>query len=240
MSGTHLTVTIVGSDEARGVVRFDEFFRFCETVYKCLRLSEQIVSGEAASIEYRVTGLKIGSATIQLEAVRKGKREDRRSKVLSYFRKTVSNLQHGKIDPRMRPEDLGTFRELAEPLADIDALVKDIEAKRAILVVSVNTYTEMRRAKHTPRQAEAFDSFLKRQSIIRVYVSFPIAQKAEEIRSPDEPFVSQGFFLCQGSPHRSSSDRVTAGRPLLPNPGARQVSPRLHSESPAKPAPVSG
>ncbi len=74
-------------------------------------------------------------------------------------------------------------REASAPLADIDALIKDIEANRAILVVSVNTYTEMLTAKHTPEQATAFADFLKRSSIIRVDVSFPIATKAEQIRS---------------------------------------------------------
>jgi predicted nucleic acid-binding protein len=74
-------------------------------------------------------------------------------------------------------------REQSAPLADIDALITDIEAKRAILVVSVNTYTEMLRAKHTQEQADMFDAFLRRQSIVRVGVTFPIGQKAEEIRS---------------------------------------------------------
>jgi hypothetical protein len=118
MSGTRLTVTMIGSEESHGKVRFDEFFRFCETVYKCLRASEEIVSGEGATIEYRIANLKYGSATVELEAVRKGKpkRGDRRAKVIDYFRKTVSNLQRGKIDPRIPPDDLGTFRELAAPL----------------------------------------------------------------------------------------------------------------------------
>jgi predicted nucleic acid-binding protein len=74
-------------------------------------------------------------------------------------------------------------REQSAPLADIDALVRDIEAGRANLIVSVNTYTEMLRAKHTQEQADAFDGFLRRKAIIRVDVSFPIAQKAEQIRS---------------------------------------------------------
>jgi hypothetical protein len=116
MAGTQLTLTIIGSDENHGNVRFDDFFQFCETVYKCLRTSEQIVSGETAAIEYRITDLKYGSATVKLEAVRNGKRKDHRTKAISFFRKTVSDLQHGKIDPRIRPEELGTFRNLAEPL----------------------------------------------------------------------------------------------------------------------------
>ncbi len=118
MSGTEITVTMVGADESHGRVRFDDFFRFCETVFKCLRVSEQLVSGETAAIEYRISGLKYGSATVKLEAVQKigNKGDDRRSKVVTFFRTTVADLQKGKVDPRIPPEGLGVFRELANPL----------------------------------------------------------------------------------------------------------------------------
>lgn len=69
------------------------------------------------------------------------------------------------------------------PLKEIDYLVDQVNSKRADLIISVVTYTEMLRAKHTPKQAAAFDDFLKRSNINRVDVSFPIAQKAEQIRS---------------------------------------------------------
>ena len=68
-------------------------------------------------------------------------------------------------------------------MKEIDYLVDQVNSKRADLIISVVTYTEMLRAKHTPKQAAAFDDFLKRSNINRVDVSFPIAQKAEQIRS---------------------------------------------------------
>ena len=116
MSGKFITVSIVGPAETHGMVRFDDFFRFCESVYKCLRLSEQLVSGKPPAIEYRIADLKYGSATVKIEAVHKKSKRDPREKAMNYFRKTVANLQRGKVDPRIRPEDLGTFRELADPL----------------------------------------------------------------------------------------------------------------------------
>ena len=73
--------------------------------------------------------------------------------------------------------------EPTAPLADIERLVDDVHANRAIPITSVVTYTEMLRARHTAKQIKAFDDFLKRSNVVRVEVSFAIAQKAEEIRS---------------------------------------------------------
>lgn len=69
------------------------------------------------------------------------------------------------------------------PQADIEAVLTEIYAKRSTLIVSVVTYTEILSAKHTKRQRDAWDGFLKRSNVLRVDVTFPIAQKAEEVRS---------------------------------------------------------
>lgn len=113
---TELTFKLVGSDEDRGHVQFEEFVKFCSTINKCLRASESIISGETGKIDYRITDLKCDSATIKLRPIRKGPATDNQLKVVSFFRKTVADLQSGKIDPRIPPSDLQTFRELSEPL----------------------------------------------------------------------------------------------------------------------------
>lgn len=74
-------------------------------------------------------------------------------------------------------------REQSAPLADIDMLLDDFHAERAVLVVSATTYTELLRAKHSSDQVEAFDRFLLRPNIVRVDVSFEIAARAEGLRS---------------------------------------------------------
>ena len=74
-------------------------------------------------------------------------------------------------------------REETAPLADIDAILGDIHANKAVLIVSVVTYTEILRVKHTPKQLRTFDDFLKRSNVLRADNTFPIAQKAEQIRS---------------------------------------------------------
>lgn len=74
-------------------------------------------------------------------------------------------------------------REAAAPQADIEAVLTEIYAKRGTLIVSVVTYTEILSAKHTAKQQQIWDAFLKRSNVLRVDVTFPIAQKAEEVRS---------------------------------------------------------
>jgi predicted nucleic acid-binding protein len=74
-------------------------------------------------------------------------------------------------------------KEASAPLSDIEAVLSEIYAKRSTLIVSVVTYTEVLSAKHTTKQRNAWEGFLKRSNVLRVDVTFPVAQKAEEIRS---------------------------------------------------------
>lgn len=74
-------------------------------------------------------------------------------------------------------------KEPSAPLADIEAVLGEIYANRSTLIVSVVTYTEILSAKHNKQQRDAWEGFLKRSNVLRVDVTFPIAQKAEEVRS---------------------------------------------------------
>jgi hypothetical protein len=115
-----LTFTIEGSDADKGRVTIDEFAHFCETIAKCLRRVESIVSDQPhpEKIRYRVVNLECASATVTLEAVREKKKggTDRRREVVRFFRDTIAGIQSGNIDPRVSTDDLQVFRELSEPL----------------------------------------------------------------------------------------------------------------------------
>lgn len=117
MGANRITFKLVGSDDDRGHVAFAEFVKFCESVERCLRRSEAIVTGdERSEIVYRVADLKCASATIVLEATRPDKGSDSRKEVLGFFRNAVSGIEEGNIDPRINIDDLHAFREIASPL----------------------------------------------------------------------------------------------------------------------------
>ena len=98
-------------------------------------------------------------------------------------------------------------REKSAPLADIDLLLDDFHAERAILVVSATTYTEILRAKHSAQQAEAFNRFLMRPNIVRVDVSFEIAGRGEQLRSEAITTAKKGQERNIRTPMRRSSRR---------------------------------
>ena len=79
------------------------------------------MSGDTGKIEYRIVDLKCESAMVKVEAIRHdrgipSRKSDPRKEVVAFFRQTISDLQKGKVNPRIPPADLDTFRELSEPL----------------------------------------------------------------------------------------------------------------------------
>jgi predicted nucleic acid-binding protein len=68
------------------------------------------------------------------------------------------------------------------PLADIELVVKEIEATNANLIVSTILYTEVLETKHTQQQLDRFRLFLKRSNIVVCDVTLAIAEKARQIR----------------------------------------------------------
>lgn len=119
MPDPRVSLRLVGSDEDNSAVRFDDFRVFCDKLSECLRHAEMAVTRQSGKIRYRVAGLEGGSAIMVLEAVapRSTKTRDRRAEVLSFFKKTVADLQKGvEIDRRVTPDDLVVFRELRASL----------------------------------------------------------------------------------------------------------------------------
>jgi len=117
MRANTTTVKLVGSDEDNGIVQFEEFTDFCETVSRSLRKAESLVSGEPPRIRYRIAELGTASASITLEAVTPKQGHDHRKEVLHLFHESIRNLQAGQdLDPRVDYDALETFRNLAKPL----------------------------------------------------------------------------------------------------------------------------
>lgn len=116
MATNQLTVKLTGPKSQDGFVDFWQFTDFCQSVAKCLRRAEHIVTGTDSRIHYKITGLECASAKVKMQAMRPTKGADDRRKVLSFFNTAVSTIQRGKPDPRLGPDDLQDFAALANPL----------------------------------------------------------------------------------------------------------------------------
>jgi predicted nucleic acid-binding protein len=73
--------------------------------------------------------------------------------------------------------------EPSAPLGDMGLVVDEIDGDRANLIFSVTTFAEILESKHTPEQIDKLNRFLRRSNVIRVDITFPIAQKASQIRN---------------------------------------------------------
>jgi hypothetical protein len=73
--------------------------------------------------------------------------------------------------------------EATAPLADIAAVVQEIDSGEANLIVSVTAYSEVLEAKHTEEQMGKFRRFLQRSNVVVVDQTVIVAEKAQQIRS---------------------------------------------------------
>ncbi|MBI3465125.1 MAG: PIN domain-containing protein [Planctomycetes bacterium] len=75
--------------------------------------------------------------------------------------------------------------EATAPLGDIGLVVDEIDREKepANLIISVTTFSEILESKHTSEQIEKLGRFLLRSNVISVDTTFPIAQKASQIRN---------------------------------------------------------
>ncbi|MCX7428504.1 MAG: hypothetical protein NTW96_23120 [Planctomycetia bacterium] len=115
--GNRISVRLVGADEDDGIVRFDDFRNFCDSLAACLRKSEELLTSGPTRIRYRIVGLENASAAVTLEAIAPTNGRDPRPEVLGLFRETVVNLQSGRpVDSRIGRDVLAAYRELISPL----------------------------------------------------------------------------------------------------------------------------
>ena len=69
-----------------------------------------------------------------------------------------------------------------KPLDDVELVVREIEAKRANLVVSVMTYSEVLAVGDSEDAADQYRRFLQRSNVMQVNVDPPVSQMAVQIR----------------------------------------------------------
>jgi PIN domain len=75
------------------------------------------------------------------------------------------------------------IQESSAPLAEISAIVEEIDRANANLLVPVTAYSEVLDAKHSQEQMDQFRLFLKRSNVIVADTTQAIAKKSGQIRS---------------------------------------------------------
>ncbi len=125
----YIEFKLQGSDDDRGKVRIYEFKDFLDSVSTILKKIETSVSdSEKPSTYYRIINLKVGSATIGIEAVPYKKEEDYSASILDRFTEGVNIVQEGDVLPEWVDDELlENFKNLIKPLRKH---VKSIEIKR--------------------------------------------------------------------------------------------------------------
>jgi predicted nucleic acid-binding protein len=73
-----------------------------------------------------------------------------------------------------------------KPLADIEAVVSELDAKKAVLVVPVTVFTEMQPSKFTTEQWDRFQKTVRRSNVVVANTTPAIAQKGSPLRDRAE------------------------------------------------------
>ena len=76
--------------------------------------------------------------------------------------------------------------ETDKSLADIEAVVSEIDSGAAVLVVSVTVFTEMQRSKFTDQQWDRFQKVLRRSNVVVADTTPMIAQRGSQLRDRAE------------------------------------------------------
>src|SRR5205823_6021208 len=119
--------------------------------------------------------------------------------------------------------------EKSAPLADIAAVIEEIEQKKAKLLVPVTAYMEVLEAAHSPDEMAKFHQFLKRTNVVTIDVSLQIANKVQQIRSaclqsrprrqirtPDAEFIAAAILYKADVLHTLDDQLIKlSGSPLV-------------------------
>lgn len=73
-----------------------------------------------------------------------------------------------------------------KPLADIEAVVSELDSKKAVLVVPVTVFTEMQPSKFTAEQWGRFQKTVQRSNVVVANTTPAIAQKGSLLRDRAE------------------------------------------------------
>lgn len=115
VNSSSLTITATGSTAADGNVALTELRALLDNLSQCLRLVESVVAG-TTSLQYLITGLETGSATVTLTPAPSKKARNAGVEVIGTFSNTVRQIEKGEsIDTRFKEDDLLKFRKMVEP-----------------------------------------------------------------------------------------------------------------------------
>lgn len=137
MRAKAVTITMVGSPADQGDVRFGDFLEFFGNALRCLRGIDRVVSRkEKLSADYKIVGLRKGSATVQLEPIPYPRAQDYTAQILDTFTEGLEALVKGEAPPHFDRQLLETFRELARPLSRRGARAEIARRGKRIIITS--------------------------------------------------------------------------------------------------------
>jgi hypothetical protein len=111
-----LALTLKGSEDDNGDVVLSDLKDFTAALTSCLKRVEKKFE-KAPRLDYRIVGLRRGSACLKIAPVTRGADPTFGPLVLGLFTKTVSDLEEGrKPDTRITSGDLLEFRKLLAPV----------------------------------------------------------------------------------------------------------------------------
>jgi hypothetical protein len=123
-----LLFTLKGPPEDEGLVRAGDFMTFLEGVIGALRAIERGATRQKrAMLEYRITQLEIGSATIGFEPVVEGDAETLPAFVVTRFAQAFAAVRDGVAD--RASFDAGAFEALNKMVAPLKRGVRSITAQ---------------------------------------------------------------------------------------------------------------
>ena len=113
-----VTFSLDGRPEDQGAVYAGDFAEFIFDALKCLRgIDRKLSRRERLSADYRIAGLRSGSATVEMEPVPTKESEDRTEEIVNAFTESLmailENAQAPSYFDRTLLED---FKALAKPL----------------------------------------------------------------------------------------------------------------------------
>jgi hypothetical protein len=117
MATKNLTVELIGDQANGGDIGLVDLRDYLANLANCLKLVEEKIPF-GSRLDYRIVGLRHGSAVMRIHPVGKEGDTKKGPKVLGLFTNTIKALEAGiKVDRRINGPDLLAFKKLAQPLS---------------------------------------------------------------------------------------------------------------------------
>ena len=179
-----LSLSLAGRPEDKGDVRLGDFTEFLFEALRCLRAVDRTLTGRHyASADYRITGLKHGSATVELEPVPYKKAEDYTARIVKTFTEGLATImERGEAPQYFDRPLLENFRRLAKPLNR--GRVQTIEIRSDHRKVSITKLLEVNIDKIIGEDIKSDGSIAGHLDVVNVhdesfFYIFPVAGPAK-------------------------------------------------------------